>query len=516
MHGDLNGGSNMNLLLLDSRLYKIETGEEWFLNEEIIIYDENNFDDAIKTILKEYGIPGCRLFVLDHVYKNLQGVRNVFPISGLLQRVSCFEQRYDGIRAIHIPFVNSSYFVIKDGNKKEYVIYFKNQDFILKDKSKFISSILGLNEEISWENSDGLFHRLNLKVEEMNWSRVDKTFIDLLSMDESEFIFNFSGKSWHKKLAWKIDESWKQYSEGQKEDITEAYRSMSRKKADEYIQCKYFGTKSCDLRVGVVSPFTYGKSAFMNSLLHMPLLQEDILVKTAKVTEISYDDRYIITNKSHLKYAFTYEEYQSADLFKERLSLITTDLELEKCSTIEVMLPHYAKDKRIQYIDTPGLFGKIRGHDDITEAYIKKLDIVIYLLNPLQIGFQPYIEKIKEFQKKYNKKCILVVNKMDLVPKEDDRIKLEQEIRKGILNQIEAEKIFFVSSYFASRARYCQAGYLTMDDIRRDQSLYVKKDLEIMSGRGLVEDDLKIMESMSGIQEVEKFLINETTAQFIN
>lgn len=229
MQGYLNGGSNMNLLLLDSRLYKIETGEEWFLNEEIIIFNENNFRDVIKAILKEYGMPGCRLFVLDDVYKNLQGVRNVFPISGLLQRVSCFEQGYDGISAIHVPFVHSSYFIIKDGNKKEYVIYFKNQDFIMKDKSKFIGSILGLNEEISWENSDELFHRLSLKVKEMNWNRVDKTFIDLSSMDESEFTFNFSGKSWHKKLAWKIDESWEKYSEGQKEDIVGAYRSMARK-----------------------------------------------------------------------------------------------------------------------------------------------------------------------------------------------------------------------------------------------------------------------------------------------
>lgn len=506
----------MNFLFIDSRLYSIESGEKWSLNKEILICNKKNIDDVKKEIFRRYGMKSYRLFISDDIYKKVAEVVNVFPISKLLQRISCFEQESDEIKAIHIPFVNSSYFIIKDGNKKEYVIHFNNQDFILKDKSKFIRSILGLNEEITWENSDELFHRLKLKVKEMNWNRADKVFIDLSSMDESEFVFNFSGKSWHKKLAWKVDKNWEKYSKGQKEDIVGAYRSMSRKKADEYIQCKYFGAKSCDLRVGVVSPFTYGKSAFMNSLLHMPLLQEDILVKTAKVTEISYDDCYIITNKSHLKYAFTYEEYQSANLFKERLSLITTDLELEKCSTIEVMLPHYARDKRIQYIDTPGLFGKIREHDDITEAYIKKFDIVIYLLNPLQIGFQPYIEKIKEFQKKYNKKCIFVVNKMDLVPKEDDRIKLEQEIRQGILNQIEAEKIFFVSSYFASRARYCHAGYLTMDDIRRDQSLYVKKDLEIISGRGLVEEDLKIMESMSGIQEVEKFLINETTAQFIN
>ena len=506
----------MNLLLLDSRLYNLESGEEWSLNKEILIYNKNNFDDVIKGILKEYGIPGCRLFVLDDVYKKLRGVRNVFPISGLLQRISCFEQEYDGISAIYVPFVDSSYFIIKGSNKKGYVIYFKNQNFIMKDKSKIISSILGMDDEINWENSGDSLHRLSLKVKEMNWNRVDKTFIDLSSMDESEFIFNFSGKSWHEKLAWKIDESWEQYNKGQKEDIVGAYRSMSRKKADEYIQCKYFGARPCDLRVGVVSPFTYGKSAFLNSLLHMPILQEDILVKTAKVTEISYDNRYIITNKNHLKYAFIYEEYQGEDLFKERLSLSTTNLELEKCPIIEVMLPHHAIDKRIQYVDTPGLFGKIREHDDITEKYIKNLDVVIYLLNPLQIGFQPYIEKIKEFQRKYNKKCILVVNKMDLVPKEEDRIKLEQEIQQKILGQVEAEKIFFVSSYFASRARYCQAGYVTMDDIRRDQSLYVKKDLEIISGRGLTEEDLKILESMSGIQEVEKFLINETTAKFIN
>lgn len=254
-------------------------------------------------------------------------------------------------------------------------------------------------------------------------------------------------------------------------------------------------------KIGVISPFTYGKSALINSLLQLDLLQEDILVKTAKITTITHNEDYWLMKENPM---FFIEKYTDESSFKERLSYLSTLN--EKGSHLVDTTINNSQLKQITFVDTPGLFGKFPDHDGITEGMIKNLDYIMYLLSPTQLGFEPYTKRIVEWQQKYQKPCIFVMNKMDLVKTLEDKNNLQEEFNKTLSQKIQHNGIFYVSAYSALKARLYKKGKIDIFSLKKDPLIYVIDEEWVISGRSFNEEHVDTLEKVSGILQLEKFI----------
>lgn len=253
-------------------------------------------------------------------------------------------------------------------------------------------------------------------------------------------------------------------------------------------------------KVCVVSPFTYGKSALINSMIGQNTLSEDILVKTAKVTAINYGSQSWLMKAGHQIFL---EKYNDIHNFKSRLNYLSTINE-QKNHIIHVTMDSPIL-KNLTLIDTPGLFGKYAQHDEITENIIKDVDHIIYLLNPTQLGFEPYTRKIIEWQKKYNKRCVFVMNKIDLVKEELDRQRLIDEFEGKLGRLILHDGLFLVSAYSALKARLYKKNEIDLMNLKKDLLISVTKDNELISGRNFTEECVEILEKESGVLKLESY-----------
>ncbi|MDF0728890.1 dynamin family protein [Cytobacillus sp. S13-E01] len=259
--------------------------------------------------------------------------------------------------------------------------------------------------------------------------------------------------------------------------------------------------KSKTKKIGVISPFTYGKSALINSLLQLDLLQEDILVKTAKITTITHNEDYWLMKEDP---TLIIENYLDESNFKERLGYLSTLN--EKGSNLVDTTINNTELKLITFVDTPGLFGKNPEHDEITGGIIEKLDYIMYLLNPTQLGFEPYTKKILEWQHKYQKPCIFVMNKMDLVKTLEDRNSLREEFNKTLGQKVKHNGIFYVSAYSALKARLYKKKEIDLLTLKKDPFIFVTDGEWVISGRSFTEEHIDRLEESSCILELERFI----------
>lgn len=316
--------------------------------------------------------------------------------------------------------------------------------------------------------------------------------------------FTLEEKNTFKKLFLQNNDS-KLWLETYDEYLSHKYVVANRKKEDFSNKYKMLFHKEMfkvnkNKKVCVVSPFTYGKSALINSLLGQKVLAEDILVKTAKVTVINHYPQFWMMKDG--KQLFL-EKYLDTSNYLARLSYLSSMNE-EQGHIIHATINNPTLGN-ITLVDTPGLFGKFAQHDEITESIIKDVDHIIYLLSPTQLGFEPYTRKIMEWQKKYNKPCIFVMNKMDLVKDELDRQRLKDEFNDKLGKLVNHDGIIFVSAYSALKARLYKNNSLDLITLKKDMLISVKKDGEVLSGRSFTEDCVEILEEESGILQLESY-----------
>ncbi len=169
----------------------------------------------------------------------------------------------------------------------------------------------------------------------------------------------------------------------------------------------------------IVGEFNAGKSAFINALLGQQVLEEGATPTTTRVHLLRHGDAIART-------------------------LLEADMEVVT-SPVEWL-------KEINVVDTPGTNAVIQRHQEITEDFVPRSDLVLFVTSadrPFSESERLSMERIRA----WGKKVVIVVNKVDILSPTDVP-KVRSFVADNAFKLLGVEpEIFLVSARLAQRAK---------------------------------------------------------------
>lgn len=163
-----------------------------------------------------------------------------------------------------------------------------------------------------------------------------------------------------------------------------------------------------------VGEFNAGKSSFINALLGDRYVREGITPTTTALHMIKYG--------GNMK--------QGHD---DQRGIINIEVPLRWL-------------KGLSLVDTPGTNAVIREHQHITETFVPRSDLIIFLTS----AERPFSESEREFMhmiREWGKKLVVVINKVDLLESDADRETVKTFVKQNIAKLLGFEpQVFCVSS----------------------------------------------------------------------
>ena len=170
----------------------------------------------------------------------------------------------------------------------------------------------------------------------------------------------------------------------------------------------------------VVGEFNSGKSAFINALLGQKLLKEGVTPTTTQINVLRFGDK------------------------AERL------VENENQHTLTAPVELLAE---LNIVDTPGTNAIIRQHEAITEQFVPRSDLVLFVTSadrPFTESERAFLEKIHD----WGKKVVIVLNKVDLFQTREELDQVMAFISENARDLLGiTPEIFPVSARLALRAK---------------------------------------------------------------
>ncbi len=155
----------------------------------------------------------------------------------------------------------------------------------------------------------------------------------------------------------------------------------------------------------VVGEFNSGKSTFLNAFLGGPVLEEGVTPTTSRIHRIIHGP--------------------------ERSRTIDPD-------GIEVLTEPLAFLRQVHFVDTPGTNALDREHEALTQEFIPRADLVLFVTSadrPFAESERAFLTEIRE----WGKKLVFVVNKMDFLASDEDRWQVEDFVRENARKLLGAE-----------------------------------------------------------------------------
>jgi small GTP-binding protein len=170
----------------------------------------------------------------------------------------------------------------------------------------------------------------------------------------------------------------------------------------------------------VVGEFNAGKTAFLNALLGSRLLTEGVTPTTSQIHLLRYGPA--------LHQEPSGEEYLVIQAPVEWL-------------------------REINLVDTPGTNAVIQRHQQITEHFVPRSDLVLFVTSvdrPFSESERQFLERIRE----WGKKIVIVLNKVDLVEQPAELEQIVEYVRANARHLLGVEpRIFPVSARLALQAK---------------------------------------------------------------
>jgi len=170
----------------------------------------------------------------------------------------------------------------------------------------------------------------------------------------------------------------------------------------------------------IIGEFNAGKSTFLNALLGNKFLDEGVTPTTDHIHILSYG-----------------ETFQKKALEDELLE-------------IQIPVP-WLND--INLVDTPGTNAVIQRHQEITEHFVPRSDLVLFVTSadrPFSESERTFLEGVRQ----WGKKIVIAVNKMDAFSKASDRQEIIDFVYDNAQKLLGVDpKIFPVSARLALQAK---------------------------------------------------------------
>jgi len=239
----------------------------------------------------------------------------------------------------------------------------------------------------------------------------------------------------------------------------------------------------------VVGEFNAGKSAFINALLGQPLLEEGVTPTTTRIHLLKYGEAFEKRNVE-----------SSRDIFTAPVPLL----------------------REINVVDTPGTNAIQRQHEAITQEFIPRSDIVLFITSvdrPFTESERAFLERIRD----WGKKVVVVLNKIDILSGPDDLKSIERFITENARTLLGfTPEIFPISSRQALRAKQeddaallAESGFTALEryittTLDEDERIHLKlnnplgvglhligKYLQVVDGRlALLREDFDVVEDI--------------------
>lgn len=197
----------------------------------------------------------------------------------------------------------------------------------------------------------------------------------------------------------------------------------------------------------VVGEFNAGKSAFINALLGEKILEEGVTPTTTKIHILRHGEG------------------------RER---IPVGDEVEENSLPLAFL------QEISIVDTPGTNAIIREHEEITSRFVPRSDLILFVTSadrPFTESERLFLEKIRD----WGKKVVIVVNKIDILPSEDDLEQVKAFLEENVRDTLDIQpRIFPVSAQQALQAKQGQSS-LWEESRFKALETYISKTLDRQS-----------------------------------
>ncbi|MBX3012775.1 MAG: dynamin family protein [Caldilineaceae bacterium] len=170
----------------------------------------------------------------------------------------------------------------------------------------------------------------------------------------------------------------------------------------------------------VVGEFNAGKTAFLNALLGEKLLTEGVTPTTSHIHILRYGEQL--------------QQETTAD------------------DSLLIQLPvEWLRD--INLVDTPGTNAVVQRHQEITEEFVPRSDLVLFVTSadrPFSESERTFLTRIRQ----WSKKIIVIVNKIDLIEDPADQQRILDFVRENGRALLGAEpQIFAVSTRKALQAK---------------------------------------------------------------
>ncbi|CAN5422402.1 dynamin family protein [soil metagenome] len=170
----------------------------------------------------------------------------------------------------------------------------------------------------------------------------------------------------------------------------------------------------------VVGEFNAGKTAFLNALLGSRLLQEGVTPTTDNIHVLRYGESF--------SQQATGDDYLIIQVPVEWL-------------------------REVSLVDTPGTNAVIQRHQQITEHFVPRSDLVLFVTSadrPFSESERTFLEQIRQ----WGKKIVIIVNKIDLIPEAADRQQVLDFVRTNARDLLGVDpQIFAVSTRLALQAK---------------------------------------------------------------
>ena len=173
----------------------------------------------------------------------------------------------------------------------------------------------------------------------------------------------------------------------------------------------------------IVGEFNSGKSAFINALLGERFLPEGVTPTTAQIHILDYGQ--------------------------------ASDREVQEEGVLKVTYPADFLQE-INIVDTPGTNAIIRRHEQLTQEFVPRSDLVIFVTSadrPFTESERAFMERIRE----WGKKVIIVLNKIDLLedPEVEQVLGFIEQNALALLGF--TPEVFTVSSRLALRSKQAES-----------------------------------------------------------